>query len=91
MPMLFKYRSLDTWLSVDKLDSEPERFLRYVIAAVCTIFPQFGSDVVVSSMPVLEELLLLVLDDYHTLSSEPVQEILIRMCSACPTASIWSS
>ena len=31
------------WLSLDKSDSDPERFLRYVVAAIQTAVPDFGS------------------------------------------------
>ena len=31
------------WLSLDKSDSDPERFLRYVVAAIQTAVPDFGA------------------------------------------------
>jgi len=34
-----------TWLSLDKNDSDPDRFLRYLIAAVRRAFPGFGSKI----------------------------------------------
>ncbi len=33
------------WLSLDEHDSDPDRFLRYVIASIRKIFPQFGSQI----------------------------------------------
>ena len=33
------------WLAVDETDSDPDRFFSYVVAAVRTVVPEFGSDI----------------------------------------------
>lgn len=33
------------WLSLDEHDSDPDRFLKYVIASIRKIFPQFGTQI----------------------------------------------
>ena len=33
------------WLSLDEHDSDPDRFLRYVVASIRKIFPQFGPQI----------------------------------------------
>ena len=38
-------RRLSAWLSLDKHVSDPEHFLRYVIAAVHTAVPGFGCEI----------------------------------------------
>ena len=33
------------WFAIDEADSDPDRFIRYVVAAVRTAAPEFGSDI----------------------------------------------
>lgn len=78
------------WLSLDALDQDPQRFLRYLIAAIAEKFPGFGRDslAALESMASIEqdeerlfvtitneinaqlnEHFILILDDYHLVSS----------------------
>ena len=90
------------WFAVDETDSDPDRFLSYVVAAVRTVVPEFGSDIerllsapqlpppeiladaVVNELAALEQPLLIVLDDYHRLTSKTVHEILTRVLQYLP-------
>jgi DNA-binding NarL/FixJ family response regulator len=99
---LGRSRRLSAWLSLDKRESEPERFLRYVVSAIRNAVPGFGSaiwpllscahlsppgdlaDAMISDLAVLKEPLLLVVDDYQTIVSEPVQAVLLRMVEHLP-------
>ncbi|MDO8881112.1 MAG: LuxR C-terminal-related transcriptional regulator [Coriobacteriia bacterium] len=78
------------WLSLDEGDSDPARFLAYLVAAVRTVAPDVGQsvlDMLQSPQPPPTESMLstllnevaalphgvvLVLDDYHLVDSEPV-------------------
>jgi LuxR family transcriptional regulator, maltose regulon positive regulatory protein len=84
------------WLSLDEGDSEPVRFLTYLIAAVQTIKAGIGESLLVAlhaSQPqppqaevilttllneisAIPEHFLLVLDDYHSIDSRPVDDAL---------------
>ncbi len=82
------------WLSLDEGDSDPMRFLAYVVAALQTVAPQIGTRIMslLESPPpppieslltsLLNEIatmphdLTLVLDDYHVLDSQQIDEIL---------------
>ena len=90
------------WLSLDEHDSDPDRFLRYVVASIRKIFPQFGSqieqllfsptlppprylaDMLISDLDALNETLILALDDFHTIASEPVQKMTTRLVQYLP-------
>ncbi|HYI26054.1 MAG TPA: AAA family ATPase, partial [Thermomicrobiales bacterium] len=80
------------WLSLDEADSDPARFLEYLIAALRTVAPQVGEGALrafqSSQPPQVESILiallndiaalpnplLLVLDDYHLVDAEPVDQ-----------------
>jgi LuxR family transcriptional regulator, maltose regulon positive regulatory protein len=82
------------WLSLDRNDNDPSRFLTYLIAALGRLEADFGADVQAaleeSLPPQLEALLtrlvreieglpaksIIVLDDYHLISSKRVHEVI---------------
>jgi len=90
------------WLSLDEKDSDPARFLTYLISALQTAEPGLGVWVLkaleVPQPPSLETLLtrlvndltqrtkklILVLDDYHTIDSPSVDEILVFLIDNLP-------
>lgn len=51
------------WLSLDVLDQEPQRFLRYLIAAISEKFPKYGRD----SLAALESMTSIELDEERLL------------------------
>ncbi|MBN1430342.1 MAG: LuxR family transcriptional regulator, partial [Anaerolineae bacterium] len=80
------------WLSLDEADSDPTRFLLYLVSALQTAAPHLGEGVLAtlqtSQQPPIEGLLigllneiaalsgrvLLILDDYHLLDSQPIDQ-----------------
>ncbi len=90
------------WLSLDEGDSDPVRFLAYLVAALQTVRPEIGASVLAALQspqpPPVEALLtallneiasvpdkfILVLDDYHALDSEPVDDILAFLVEHLP-------
>ena len=90
------------WFAVDEMDSDPDRFLSYLVAAVRTFIPEFGSaiqrvlsspqlpppehlaDAVANDLAALKQPLLIVLDDYHRLTSKTVNEIMTRVLQYLP-------
>jgi LuxR family transcriptional regulator, maltose regulon positive regulatory protein len=90
------------WLSLDEADSDPARFLTYLVAALQTIEPTVGAQVIAalqSSQPPLGELMLsallneittmpqpfaLVLDDYHVLHAEAIDDALTFLIDHAP-------
>ena len=79
------------WLSLDQEDSDPARFLTYLVAALQTVAPSIGDGALAvlqsPKPPPLESILtallneiantpdriVLVLDDYHVIDSQPVE------------------
>lgn len=82
------------WLSLDKADNDPARFISYLVAALQTIKPGIGESLLtalLSSQPIQIEAILtallneisrtpehfvLILDDYHSIDSRPVDKSL---------------
>ena len=72
------------WLSLDEGDSEPTRFLAYLVAALQTVDKQFGADVLgmlqlpietvlttlLNGLTAVSHHIILVLDDYHLIDSQ---------------------
>jgi len=90
------------WLSLDEEDSEPGRFLTYLVAALRTVAPELGTGVLgllQSSQPLpiepiliallndittISSKIILVLDDYHVIDSEPVDEAITYLIEHLP-------
>ncbi len=91
------------WLSLDKGDNDPVRFLAYFVAALQTITPDLGSGVLAALQtpqpPPLDTLLtallneivtipndlVLVLDDYHAIEAESVNQALTFLIEYLPS------
>ncbi len=90
------------WLSLDEEDSDLDRFLTYLVAALRTAAPEVGEGVMgllqssqpLATEPILIALLndittlsskiILVLDDYHVIDSQPVDEALAYLIEHLP-------
>jgi LuxR family maltose regulon positive regulatory protein len=90
------------WLSLDEGDNDPTRFLTYVIRALQTIMPNFGTGVLatlqspqtISTESLLTNLLneistvpekfILVLDDYHVIDAQAVDQVLTFLLDHLP-------
>jgi LuxR family maltose regulon positive regulatory protein len=82
------------WLSLDEGDGDRARFLTYLVAALRTIQPKLGDDVLgmlqspqtppirsvltslLNDIADIHEPFTLVLDDYHVVNIEPINEVL---------------
>jgi LuxR family transcriptional regulator, maltose regulon positive regulatory protein len=93
------------WLSLDAGDSDPVRYLTYLVAAVRTVAPGIGADVLaalqspqpppaesiltallneISAMPAVEDMFILVLDDYHLIDAPAVDLALAFLLEHMP-------
>jgi LuxR family maltose regulon positive regulatory protein len=99
---LYHVSGNSAWLSLEKSDSDPDRFLKYVIASIRKVFPKFGlkiesllssptlpppdysADTLIADLAALNKPLVIVLDDFHTIVSEPAQMILTRVVQYQP-------
>jgi LuxR family maltose regulon positive regulatory protein len=86
------------WLSLDPADNDPVRFVRYVVASLEHVRPRIaeavGDAAVTGGLGAGERLLdalsraddpcVLVLDDYHVITAEPVHEIVRLLVAQGP-------
>jgi LuxR family transcriptional regulator, maltose regulon positive regulatory protein len=93
------------WLSLDKGDNDPTRFLEYLVSALRTVVPKIGERVLGvlratdTQPPPIESLLttllneintvpnrfVLVLDDYHVIESQSVNEAVAFVIDQLPS------
>ena len=79
------------WLSLDTADNDPVRFLRYVVAALEPLRPSIagvtdvllegasgpeGGAILIDAIGATDDPFVLVLDDYHVVTAEPVHALL---------------
>ncbi|MGD8622249.1 MAG: LuxR C-terminal-related transcriptional regulator, partial [Anaerolineales bacterium] len=92
-----------SWLTLEKGESDPTRFLSYLMAAVQSTAPQLGASAtamlaapqqppmekilttLINDLTAYSEPLLLVLDDYHVIQSQPVHEMVNFLLEHLPT------
>ena len=90
------------WLSLDKGDNDPQRFLTYLVAALQTLAPKIGAGVLAALQslqpPSIESILtvllneiaaipdnfILVLDDYHLIDPQPIDQDLAFLLDHLP-------
>ena len=90
------------WISLDESDSEPVRFLTYLLAAIQNVYPEFaqsaGSSLSSSQAPNLDFLtdeilnewarlpgpLVIIWDDYHTVTTEKTHQIVNKLIDYAP-------
>jgi len=90
------------WLALDEGDSDPKRFLAYLVAALQTIEPTLGTEVLgllrspqpppletvltnlINGIATLPRHALLVLDDYHLLDAQPIDQLLAFLLDHLP-------
>jgi LuxR family maltose regulon positive regulatory protein len=90
------------WLSLDKGDSDPTRFLSYLVAALQTVAPTIGEGILrvlqspqappidailttlLNDIAALPDPFILVLDDYHAIDAQPVDQALAFLVEHLP-------
>ena len=90
------------WLSLDEADSDPIRFLTYLVAALQTLVPSIGAGVLgalhspqppppetlltalLNEMSTIPDPFVLVLDDYHVLEAQAVDQALTYLVEHLP-------
>lgn len=90
------------WLSLDKADNDPARFLTYLIAALQTVAAGIGAGasaalqsprlpaaesiltVLLNEIAAMPERFILVLDDYHLIDSEPIDQAVAFLLEHLP-------
>jgi LuxR family maltose regulon positive regulatory protein len=88
------------WLSLDAADNDPTTFLRYLISALQTIAPDMNTaallrsprlpppdtlvTALVSDLAALPRLSLLVLDDYHAITTPAIHQVLAFLLDHLP-------
>ncbi len=86
------------WLSLDKEDNDPARFLSYLAAALQTVYPALGQvnfaapslpletalTTLVNEIAALPETVALVLDDYHLIETEIIHRGLAFLLNHMP-------
>lgn len=76
------------WLQADDADSEPDRFLAYLGAAIQRIRPGFGDhtsiDDLVAELGTLPAPIGLVIDDLHALDGSPAEHLVDRLVRYFP-------
>jgi LuxR family transcriptional regulator, maltose regulon positive regulatory protein len=91
------------WLSLDKGDSDPTRFLTYLVAALQTIAATLGEGVsgvlhspqppptesiltaLLNEITTIPDQFVLVLDDYHVIDAQPIDQALTYLVDHLPT------
>jgi len=86
------------WLTLDQSDNDPERFLRYLYAALCRADDRLGAlnseqapslstalIALVNAIVATDEPLILVLDDYHVIRSGEVHAFVSELLAHQPT------
>ena len=92
------------WLGLDAGDNDPGRFLTYLVAAIRTARPEFGSGLLkllqtalttdpsvalvdlINALAALPDQVVLVLDDYHVITSEDVHRVVAYLLDHQPPA-----